>query len=63
MAGIAALTLVLAFYIAVEGALDLAVFGAIRGLPGSRWFLVDGIISLLVAGPIRSTGRPVQSGR
>ena len=52
VAGIAALTLVLALYIAVEGALELAVFSAIRGLPGSRWFLVDTIISVFVAGLI-----------
>lgn len=47
--GVAALTLILAFYIAAEGVLELAVFGAIRGLPGTAWFLVDGIVSLLVA--------------
>lgn len=46
--GVAALTPVLAFYIAAEGIFELAVFGAIRALPGTAWFLVDGIISLLV---------------
>lgn len=50
--GVAALTLMLAFYIAMEGALELAVFGAMHALPGTVWFLVDGIISLIVAGLI-----------
>lgn len=47
--GVAALTLMLAFYIAAEGVLELAAFSAIHGLPGTAWFLVDGIISLIVA--------------
>jgi uncharacterized membrane protein HdeD (DUF308 family) len=47
--GVAALTLMLAFYIAGEGVLELAVFSAIRSLPGAAWFLADGIISLIVA--------------
>src|ERR1700722_203781 len=49
VAGVVALTLVLAFYIAVEGVLELVVFSLLRRLPGSAWFLVDGVVSLLVA--------------
>jgi uncharacterized membrane protein HdeD (DUF308 family) len=52
VAGVEALTAVLAFYIAVEGVMELALFGAARKLPGSVWFLVDGIVSLLLAGMI-----------
>lgn len=52
LGGVAAMTLILAFYLAMEGALELAVFGAIHSLPGTVWFLVDGIISLLIAGLI-----------
>jgi uncharacterized membrane protein HdeD (DUF308 family) len=44
-----ALTLVLACYIAIEGVLELAFFLWLRLLPGSVWFLVDGIISLLLS--------------
>ena len=44
-----ALTLVLACYIAVEGVLELVFFLWLRLLPGSAWFLVDGIISLLLS--------------
>jgi uncharacterized membrane protein HdeD (DUF308 family) len=44
-----ALTLVLACYIAIEGVLELVFFFWLRLLPGSAWFLVDGIISLLLS--------------
>ena len=43
------LTLVLACYIAIEGVLELVFFFWLRLLPGSAWFLIDGIISLLVS--------------
>jgi uncharacterized membrane protein HdeD (DUF308 family) len=49
VAGMVALTLVLAFYIAVEGILELVIFSALRPLHGSVWFLVDGMVSLLLA--------------
>lgn len=49
---VAGLTLVLAFYIAVEGIFELALFGRMRRFPGAIWFLVDGLISLLLAGLI-----------
>ena len=44
-----ALTLVLACYIAVEGVLELVFFFRLRLLRGSAWFLVDGIVSLLLS--------------
>ncbi len=44
------LTLVLACYIAIEGVLELVFFFLwLRLLPGSAWFLIDGILSLLVS--------------
>jgi len=49
VAGVVALTLVLAFYIAIEGVFELVVFSLLRRLPGSALFLVDGVVSLLVA--------------
>jgi uncharacterized membrane protein HdeD (DUF308 family) len=52
VAGVAALALVLAFYIAAEGVFELVVFSFLRRLRGSVWFLVDGLISLVVAGLI-----------
>jgi uncharacterized membrane protein HdeD (DUF308 family) len=52
VAGVLALTLVLAFYIALEGVFELAVFTRLRHLRGAVWFLVDGLVSLLLAGLI-----------
>lgn len=45
VAGVVALTLVLAFYIAIEGVFELVVFSLLRRLPGSAWFLVNGVVS------------------
>jgi uncharacterized membrane protein HdeD (DUF308 family) len=52
VAGMVALTLVLVFYIGVEGILELVIFSTLRRLPGSVWFLVDGVVSLVLAGLI-----------
>jgi len=52
VSGVVALTFVLAFFIAFEGVFELVVFSRLRRLPGSFWFLIDGIISLLLAGLI-----------
>jgi uncharacterized membrane protein HdeD (DUF308 family) len=52
VAGVLALTLVLAFYITLEGVFELAVFTRLRHLRGAVWFLVDGLVSLLLAGLI-----------
>jgi len=52
VAGVTTLTLVLAFYIVVAGIFELVVFSRLRGLPGTIWFLVDGLASFLLAGLI-----------
>lgn len=52
VAGVLAVTLVLTFYIALEGIFELTAFRFLRRFPGSVWFLVDGVISLLLAGLI-----------
>lgn len=52
VAGVVALTLVLALYIAIEGVFELVVFSRLRRLRGAVWFLVDGLVSLLLAGLI-----------
>lgn len=52
VAGVVALTLVLVFYIVLEGVFELGVFFMLRRRRGSIWFLVDGLISLLLAGLI-----------
>ena len=52
VAGVITLTLVLAFYIVVAGIFELVVFSRLRGLPGTIWFLVDGLVSFLLAGLI-----------
>lgn len=49
VAGVVALTLVLGIYIGVEGVFELGTFGALRHLRGSLWFLIDGLVSLLLA--------------
>jgi uncharacterized membrane protein HdeD (DUF308 family) len=49
VSGVFALTLVLACYIGVEGVLELIFFFWLRPLRGAVWFLVDGIISLLLS--------------
>jgi uncharacterized membrane protein HdeD (DUF308 family) len=52
VAGVVALTLVLGFYIAVEGVFELVIFSLLRRLRGAVWFLIDGLVSLLLAGLI-----------
>ena len=52
LAGMVTLTLVLAFYIVVSGIFELVVFARLRRLRGAVWFLVDGLVSLLLAGLI-----------
>jgi uncharacterized membrane protein HdeD (DUF308 family) len=50
--GIIALTFALACYITLEGILEIMLFIKLRALAGTAWFLIDGIISLLLAGLI-----------
>ena len=52
VAGLVTLTLVLAYYIVVSGIFELVVFTRLRRLRGSAWYLVDGLVSLLLAGLI-----------
>ena len=49
VAGLASLTLALAIYLFAEGILELALSLLLRPLPGSRWILLDGIITLILA--------------
>jgi uncharacterized membrane protein HdeD (DUF308 family) len=46
--GVASLTLVLASLFLVEGIFDIALFFQARAVHGSRWILIDGIITLLL---------------
>jgi uncharacterized membrane protein HdeD (DUF308 family) len=46
--GVASLTLVLASLFLIEGILNVALFFRIRSMQGSSWFLIDGIITLLL---------------
>jgi uncharacterized membrane protein HdeD (DUF308 family) len=52
VSGVFTLTLVLASYIAVEGIFELALYFRLNRIPGSTWFLIDGIVSILLAGLI-----------
>jgi uncharacterized membrane protein HdeD (DUF308 family) len=49
VAGVFTLALILALYIAMEGVFELALYSRLHKLPGAIWFLVDGLVSLLVA--------------
>ncbi len=46
--GVVSLTLILASLFLVEGILNIALFFKVRSLQGSNWFLVDGIVTLLL---------------
>jgi uncharacterized membrane protein HdeD (DUF308 family) len=46
--GVASLTLVLGSLFLVEGILEVALFFQLRALGGARWFLLDGIVTLLL---------------
>jgi len=46
--GVASLTLVLASLFLIEGILDIALYFQARAIHGSRWMLLDGIITLLL---------------
>jgi uncharacterized membrane protein HdeD (DUF308 family) len=49
VAGLASLTLVLAFYLFAEGVLEFVLSFRLRPMPGSNWLLFDGIITLILA--------------
>lgn len=46
--GAAALTLMLAVFFVVEGAMDLVAYFRIRKVPGAGWILFDGIVTLIL---------------
>ena len=54
VAGLASLTLALAIYLFAEGVLELILSFRIR-MPGSRWLLFDGIITLILSALIWRT--------
>jgi uncharacterized membrane protein HdeD (DUF308 family) len=49
LAGLASLTLALAFYLFAEGILELILSFQLRPQPGMGWLLFDGIITLILA--------------
>jgi len=55
VAGLASLTLAIAIYLLIEGALEFVLSFQLRPAPGSGWLLVDGIITLVLAVMIGST--------
>ena len=59
-AGLASLTLALAFYLVLEGVLEFVLSFQLRPLPGSGWLLFDGIVTLVLAAMIGSAW-PVSS--
>jgi uncharacterized membrane protein HdeD (DUF308 family) len=46
--GVASLTLVLGSLFLVEGIFDIIAFFKVRSMQGSSWFLIDGLITLLL---------------
>ncbi|MFZ0580013.1 MAG: HdeD family acid-resistance protein [Candidatus Acidiferrales bacterium] len=50
--GLATLTLALAFYLLIEGIAEIVLYFQHRPASGSGWFLVDGIITLILGGMI-----------
>ena len=55
VAGLASLTLAIAIYLLIEGALEFVLSFQLRPAPGSGWLLVDGVITLVLAVLIWST--------
>ncbi|QHS53532.1 HdeD family acid-resistance protein [Edaphobacter sp. 12200R-103] len=49
VAGLASLTLLLAFYLFFEGIFEVLAFFQMRSRPGAGWLLFDGAITLLLA--------------
>jgi uncharacterized membrane protein HdeD (DUF308 family) len=52
LAGLITLTLLLAVYLLVKGLIELMAGFSTRGVPGSGWVALNGIVSLLLAGLI-----------
>jgi uncharacterized membrane protein HdeD (DUF308 family) len=49
VAGLATLTLALAFYLFLEAVLEFTVWSSLRRLPGAGWLLFDGVVTLILA--------------
>jgi uncharacterized membrane protein HdeD (DUF308 family) len=50
VSGVISLTLIFAIYIAMEGIMELGLYFRIRARHGAGYFLLDGVVSLLLAG-------------
>ena len=55
IAGLASLTLVLAFYLLLEGGLEVGAWLHLRSSTGSVWLLFDGVVTLILAAMIWAT--------
>lgn len=55
VAGLASLTLAVAFYLLIEGILEFVLSFQLRPAPGSGWLLFDGVVTLVLAAMIWST--------
>jgi uncharacterized membrane protein HdeD (DUF308 family) len=55
LAGLASLTLAIAVYLLIEGALELVLSFQHRGVAGRGWLLFDGVVTLVLALLIGST--------
>src|ERR1700723_257310 len=53
--GLATLTLALAFYLLIEGVFEIVLYFQHRPAAGSGWFLMDGIVTLVLSGMIWAT--------
>lgn len=49
VAGLISLTLALAVYLVIEGALEFVLAVRLRPLPGSGWLFVDGVVTLILS--------------
>jgi uncharacterized membrane protein HdeD (DUF308 family) len=52
LAGLVTLTLLLGSYLLVKGVVEIIGGFSTRGVPGSGWLLIDGVISLILAAMI-----------
>ncbi len=52
LAGLVTLTLLLGSYLLVKGIAEIIGSFSTRGVPGSGWLLVDGVVSLILSGMI-----------
>jgi len=53
--GLKTLTLALAFYLLIEGVMELMLYFGHRPEPGSGWFLFDGIVTLILGAMVWTT--------